>query len=285
MSNLSHISRDQLQSRRQTLRRQRRRLIGQVLWQFFALSGLTTAIFWGTTRPIWLIQNADQIQVRGNEILSDQAIQSLLPIDYPQPLLKVEPEQLAEDLQNRAPLRSAKVSRQLLPPRLNVQVQERQPVAVVMPVSETSSDAKGIAFLPAGLIDAEGAWMPKSSFLLSDSSLDLPPLRLRGLQPQYRQYWPQVYEKIRQSPVLVHELDWQDPSNLVLQTELGVVYLGPFTPELGEQLATLDKMRNLPEQLDDTEVAHIDLTNPSLPSISVINDEETPRGDIPEEEL
>lgn len=285
MSDLSHISRDQLQSRRQTLRRQRRRLIGQVLWRFLALSGLTTAIFWGTTRPIWLIQNPNQIIVGGNEMLSDKTIQDLIPLDYPQPLLKVEPEGLAEQLQNRAPIVSAKVSRQLLPPRLIIQVQERQPVAVVLPVSVTSSEAKGIDFLPAGLIDAEGAWMPQSSFLLSDRSLDLPELRLQGLQTQYRQYWPQVYEKIRQSPVKVYELDWRDPSNLVLQTELGVVYLGPFTPELGQQLATLDKMRNLPEQLEDTGVAHIDLTNPSAPSISVVNDQENPLGDAPEEEL
>ena len=83
---------------------------------FLALSGLTTAIFWGTTRPVWLIQDSNQINVSGNKLLSDQTIQDLLPIDYPQPLLKVEPEQLAEQLHNRAPLVSVDISRQLLPP-------------------------------------------------------------------------------------------------------------------------------------------------------------------------
>lgn len=284
MSDLSQISRDQLHVRRQTLRRQRRHLIGQVLWRFVALSGFTTAIFWGTTRPVWLIQDPGQINVRGNELLSDRTIQNLIPLQYPQPLLKVEPEQLAEQLQNRAPIVSAEVSRQLLPPRLNVRVQERQPVAVVLPVSEISPEAKGINFLPAGLIDAEGAWMPKSSFLLADGAQHLPTLRLRGMQSQYRQYWPQVYATLSQSPVKIHEIDWRDPSNLILQTELGVVYLGPFTPALDQQLATLDKMRNLPEQLKDTEVAHIDLTNPSIPSISVVNDGETPQGETGEAE-
>jgi cell division protein FtsQ len=270
MSNLANISRDQLQSRRQTLRRQRRYLIGQVLWRFLALSGLTTAIFWGTTRPVWLISHSGQINVKGNQLLSDRTIQELIPLDYPQPLLKVQPEQLAEQLQNRAPIVSAEVSRQLLPPRLNIQVQERLPVALVLPVEANSNTARGIDFLPTGLIDAQGAWMPKSSFLLSDSTIELPQLRLRGLQAQDRRYWPQVYDQVRQSPVKIHEIDWRDPSNLVLQTELGVVYLGPFTPELAQQLTTLDKMRNLPEQLGNTEVAHIDLTNPSAPSISVV---------------
>ena len=41
-------------------------------------------------------------------------------------------------------------------------------------------------------------------------------------------------------------------------------------------------MRNLPEQLEDTEVAHIDLTNPSIPSISVVNDDGTEPTESPE---
>ena len=281
MTDLSNISPNQLRTRRQTLRRQRRHLIGKVLWRFLALTGLTTAIFWGTTRPIWLIQDASQINVTGNELLSDKTLQDLIPLDYPLPLLKVEPERLADQLQNRAPLVSVHVSRQLLPPRLNVQVQERQPVALVLPVDETSLQAKGVDFLPTGLIDAEGAWMPKSSFLLVNSTTDFPDLRLRGLQSQYRRYWPQVYEKIRQSPINIYEIDWRDPGNLTLQSELGIVYLGPFTPKLDQQLATLDKMRNLPEQIEDTEVVHIDLTNPSMPSISVVNDGSTPGAESP----
>ena len=60
MTDLSNISRDQLSARRQTLRRQRRHVIAKVLWRFLALSGLTTAIFWGTTRPVWLIQDSNQ---------------------------------------------------------------------------------------------------------------------------------------------------------------------------------------------------------------------------------
>lgn len=282
MSNLSSISREHLQTRRHTLRRQRRHFIGKVIWRFLALSGLTAGVFWGTTRPVWLIQDSSQINVSGNTLLSETTVHELIPLDYPQPLLKVEPEHLANQLQNRAPIVSAKISRQLLPPRLNVEIQEREPVALVLPVGEASVQAKGIDFLPAGLIDAEGAWMPKSNFLLAEGNLELPQLRLRGLQSQYRKHWPQVYEQIRQSPVKIHEIDWRNSSNLVLQTELGVVYLGPLTPNLGQQLTTLDKMRNLPDQLDDREVAHIDLTTPSMPSISIVNNGDAPQGEFSE---
>lgn len=106
-------------------------------------------------------------------------------------------------------------------------MQERVPVAVVLPAGNEENGGDG-QFLQAGLIDAQGAWMPKTSFSLSDRNL--PTLRLRGLQPQYQRYWPQIYETIRSSPVAIREIDWHDPSNLILHTDLGVVYLGAYTP-------------------------------------------------------
>lgn len=272
MADVSPVSRDQLRARRKHLRRQRRLTLGQSLWRVLALSGLTVGIFWGATRPIWLLRGPHQITVTGNQLISDETLQTLVPLDYPLPLMKVETEVIAQQLRQRAPIVQAEVTRQFLPPRLNIQVQERVPVAVVLPVGN-DGNASDAPFLQAGLIDAQGAWMPKTSFSLSDRHL--PTLRLRGLQPQYQRYWPQIYETIRSSPVAIHEIDWHDPSNLVLHSDLGVVYLGAYTPDLERQLATLDRMRNLPEQIGESQVAHIDLSNPDRPSL-LLSESATP---------
>ncbi|MBE9139780.1 FtsQ-type POTRA domain-containing protein [Nodosilinea sp. LEGE 07088] len=268
MTRVSSLSRDTLQTRRQSLRRRRRVLIIQVLWRFWALSGLTAAIFWGVTRPVWLIHTPRQINVTGNHLLSDEMVQSLMPLSYPQPLMKVEPEVLARQLRDRGPIVTATVTRQLLPPRLNVHVQERVPVAIVEPGD--SAEGTHTQYLQAGFLDAHGAWMPLSSFGLGSASPQLPTLEIRGIQPQYQRYWPQIYETISTSPVAISELNWHDPNNLVLETALGTVYLGPYSPALGQQLATLDKMRNLPSQLAAAEVARIDLSNPNAPSVAVV---------------
>ncbi|MEA5450977.1 FtsQ-type POTRA domain-containing protein [Leptolyngbya sp. CCNP1308] len=269
MTRVSSLSRDELKTRRKSLRRRRRVSISQALWRFWALSGLTAAIFWGATRPVWLLHSPNQINVTGNELLSDEMVQSLVPLSYPQPLMKVEPEVLARQLRDRAPITAVEVTRQLLPPRLNVHVQERVPVAVVLPVGKANStDAQ---YLQAGFLDAHGAWMPLASFGLGTASPQLPTLQLRGIQPHYQRYWPQIYETIVGSPVAITEIDWHDPNNLVFETALGTVYLGPYSPELEQQLATLDKMRNLPDHLAESEVARIDLSNPDAPSIAVVD--------------
>ncbi|WP_035987790.1 cell division protein FtsQ/DivIB [Leptolyngbya sp. KIOST-1] len=269
MTRVSSLSPDELRNRRKSLRRRRRISISQALWRFWALSGLTAAIFWGATRPVWLIHGPEQINVNGNHLLSDEAVQTLVPLQYPQPLMKVEPEILARQLRDRGPIVSAEVTRQLLPPRLNVRIEERVPVAVVLPVGngDRSTDTQ---YLQAGFLDAHGAWMPLTSFGLGSASPQLPTLQLRGIQPQYQRYWPQIYETISSSPVAITEIDWHDPNNLVLETALGTVYLGPYSPELEQQLATLDRMRNLPQQLANTEVARIDLSNPNAPSVAVV---------------
>ena len=269
MTRVSPLSRDDIQARRKTLRRQRRISISQVLWRFWALSGLTVAIFWGATRPMWLLHSPNQINVTGNQLLTDEMVQSLVPLQYPQSLMQVEPEVLARQLRDRGPLVSAEVTRQLLPPRLNVRVQERVPVAMVLPTGK-GDRTTGTQYLQAGFLDAHGAWMPLASFGLGNASPQLPTLQLHGIQTQYQRYWPQIYETISSSPVAITEIDWQDPNNLVLETALGTVYLGPYSPELEQQLATLDKMRNLPDQLTDTEVARIDLSNPDVPSVAVV---------------
>jgi cell division protein FtsQ len=227
-------------------------------------------MIWAVSQPIWLIRSPREIQVRGNQLLSDSLLQDLVPLDYPQSLLEVQPETIARQLLQRAPLLGVEVDRQLLPPGLKVTVQERVPVAVVLSAQPGDDEPQ-----PHGLIDAQGAWMPITSFGLGPTAKQLPGLQVHGLQPQYKRYWPQVYATIHRSPVAIQSIDWSDPSNLVLATDLGVVHLGPYSPELEQQLAMLDKMRNLPDHMQSAEVAYIDLSKPNQPAIS-LNDAPVP---------
>lgn len=268
MTNLSSVSPNELRERRQSLRRQRRVHLLRGFWQVLALSGLTAGLFWVATRPLWLIKGADQVEVSGNQLLSDRAIQSLISLDYPQSLLKVEPGEIAQQLQAKAPITDATVTRQLFPPKLEVHIQERVPVAVAVP--PTDATMAPASYIQVGLLDSDGAWMPQSSFTFEGKLPKLPTLKVRGMQEQYRPYWPKVYKAITQSPVAVSELDWQDPTNLILHTELGIVHMGPYPDRFEEKLATLDQMRNLTRQFDRKRLAYIDLTNPTQPSIQVM---------------
>ncbi|MGE5657352.1 MAG: cell division protein FtsQ/DivIB [Actinomycetota bacterium] len=281
MASIASVSQTELGRRRQQLRRQRRQKSAQAIWQTVAVSSLAGSLAWAIAQPIWLIEKPQQVSVAGNHLLSDQTVTSLLRLSYPQSVWNIQPEVLAKQLEASGPIAKASVTRNLFPPALTVEVQERRPVAIAL-------ESKANQSQQVGWLDANGFWMPLESYTTVERSLAvaeqqqptaartsassstppaMPSLKIIGKAEQYRPYWPEFYQVLSQSPVKVFEIDWQDPGNLILTTELGKVHLGPYSPQLPEQLHTLDRMRQLPKQLETRTIAYIDLKNPSTPLV------------------
>ena len=263
----------ELARRRQYLRARRRFTFYKTAWRSLAVLGFAGGMIWLATSPIWLIRSPDQIAVSDNQVLSDKNIQDLLPVPYPQSLLKVDPDSLALSLESHAPIESAVVSRRLVPPGLHVRVRERVPVAVVLP--DTTKPIKSIASQPQpfkepGLVDADGNWMPRNSFQELGAAAGPPALTVKGMRENYRSSWHAMYESIRRSPVKIAAVDWTRPSNVVLYSELGQVHVGPYGKNFDAQLAALDQMRSLHSEINPKQVAFIDLQDPEHPIVETL---------------
>ncbi len=256
MTYISTPSDERLSSRRLELRHRRRQRFLEATWRTILLSGFAGGLIWGATQPIWVLTRPDQIEVIGNKMLSDQAVRGLLPLTYPQSLLRLQPQQLARDLEAVSSIQSATVTRRLLPPGLTVTIQERRPVAVAIQGNET------------GFVDARGGWIPASAY---PATGEMPPPRLRviGLNDHLRLLWPDLYSQIQRSPVQVSEIDWRDEHNLILKTELGTVHCGAYGPDFGAQITTLDRMRGLSARVAADTLDYIDLRNPRAPAIAL----------------
>lgn len=278
MANIASVSQAQISNRRQQLRRARRIKFFQDLWRSLMVGGMASGLIWAITLPDWVIRQPEQIGIEGNEFLSTQAIRSLLPLSYPQSLLRVEPQAIAEVLEDAAPIARATVTRQLIPPGLTIQVQERQPVAIAQGIALAAQGQTQVTSEP-GFLDERGVWMPQSSYHSLKANVELPTLQVRGQNEYYRPYWSQVYQVINHSPVKVLEIDWRNPANLILKTELGNVHLGSDSSQLAEQLAVLDRMRQLPTHLQQSQIAYIDLKNPDRPVIQMRMPSETSEPD------
>ncbi|MEO0540493.1 MAG: FtsQ-type POTRA domain-containing protein [Cyanobacteria bacterium P01_A01_bin.105] len=265
-------SQQSLRQRRTDLQKQRRIKFLQRLCRSAVIGGLTVATVTASISPRWQLHSPEQVHISGNQLLSDDALQTMLGVDYPQPLLKIKPEVLETHLLEQGPIAEAIVSRRLFPPGLNVRVQERHPVAVALPDTDTpvTSVETIQPFSQKGLLDDSGYWMPYQSFSQIADSFTLPKLEIQGMKAAYQPHWPGLYAQIKESPVLIHALDWRSPSNLILHTELGVVHLGPYGQSFSTQLVALDKMRDLPNQFNIEKIAFIDLRNPDHPAIEIL---------------
>ncbi|MFS8117013.1 MAG: cell division protein FtsQ/DivIB [Microcoleus sp.] len=278
MASFGAVSQTELGRRRQELRRLRRVRSAAVVWQTLAASAMAAGLLWWISQPAWWISRSEQVKVEGNQWLSDKAVRSLVPLSYPQSLWGIQPQALAEKLESTGPIAKAKVTRNLFPPSLTIEVAERLPVAVAQPtaVLRSNSDREKV-----GWLDARGGWMPSESYSAvrsANSSIgpgssptqpqhSLPTLKVIGPLEVYRASWPKFYQGLSGLTVKVLEIDWQNPNNLILKTEIGTVHLGPYSARTIEQLQVLDRMRQLPKQLSSSKIAYIDLKNPASPIV------------------
>jgi cell division protein FtsQ len=282
------LSRSELSQRRKQLRHQRRMRLLKSSWRFLSVAALAGGVIWGATQPAWVIRRSDQVKIEGNHFLSAQTVRSLLPIPYPQSVFRTQPQEIIAVLKAKAPIADATVERQLFPPGITVKIRERNPVAIVLqqppkPGLESKADPaegdkagetdKGPSPAKApdsqSLLDENGMTLSMKSYTALKQNLELPKLKVIGNPDLYRQNWAGFYQALRRSPVKVEQVDWRNPSNLILQTELGGVHLGLYSDRLPDQLKALDRMRQLPNKIARDQIAFIDLSKPDVPALQL----------------
>ncbi|WP_225913866.1 cell division protein FtsQ/DivIB [Leptolyngbya ohadii] len=289
------VSSAQIAARRRKLRHQRRLQVFRVSWQLLMVGGLTAGLIWVVSLPDWMLRSASQVKVEGNESLSAETIRGLLPIAYPQFLLTLKPQSIVNQLELQAPIAEATVTRRLFPPGLTIRIQERNPVAIVyggsvnsgiaasstnpanpgstpapIPNSIPGSPAPGSSaeLKPTTFLDERGTVIPYDKYMALRGSRPLPTLKVIGIQQdQQRKDWAVLYQQVSQSPVKVFEIDWREPGNMILRTEMGTVHLGAYGSQFSKQLQTLDRMRYLSQKIEVGDIAYIDLRNPDMPRI------------------
>ncbi|NJK47227.1 FtsQ-type POTRA domain-containing protein [Candidatus Gracilibacteria bacterium] len=258
MADLASVSSNQLKNRRQDLQNQRRFRALQAVWRFIAIAGMAGGLLWILTLPHWTIGKESQVIIEGNRLLSGERIRQLLPLSKSHSVWQLPTQQILTRLEATPPIANAQITRQIFPPKLIVEITEREPVAVA------------ISDRDVGFVDEQGIFIPKNFYDGGDKNWQPPTLKVIGYDPLYRQHWTQLYKSIGRSPIAVKEIDWHNPSNLILKTEMGVIYFGAYNKELFlKQLSVLARMQKLPSRVSAGQITYIDLTNPDLPTVQL----------------
>lgn len=254
--------------------------------------GLAAGMVWVIAQPNWVIRQAEQVTIEGNRFLATQTIRSILPIQYPQSLMKIQASEISQALTTKAPIAEVTVERHLFPPSLVIKVREREPVAQVFlstnptnpaqpkdakkppdksgeKPAEESIEKSALADRPYGFLDENGMLLPLESYSNLTQDMKMPDLKVIGDPDLYRRQWNALYPIVRRSPVKIDLIDWQNFSNLKLKTELGMVHVGSLGRLFPSQVRALDKMRQLPNRLPPAQIDYIDLRNPSAPMVQL----------------
>lgn len=300
---------DQILDRRKQLKRQRQSQQFKTGWRTLITLAITLSLGWAISRPDWKLRQPEQVTIVGNQQIATQAIAKLLPLSYPISLIRLDPQQISTALKDHAHLETVVVSRRLFPPRIQVAVQERPPVAITicdrctLQLNPNTPNSLQIGPANVWLIDAQGIALPIYTYpQLETSQKNLPNLTLDNyfsplptteaaasqtearpenvtpmtLDQAKQNAWQTAYPILQnsttldpKSPVHLSRMDWKNTEKLSAQTKLGTVHFGRFSDALPEQLNALNKLRDLKTQIDLEEIVHIDLQNPQKPDLKM----------------
>ena len=298
MPDIAPVTRNELQQRRRQLKTNRRNRLLQTSWRSVVVLGLAAGTVWIILQPNWVIRRSQEVKIEGNRFLSTQSIRSLLPIQYPQSLLRIQSSQISDALTTKAPIAEAVVERHLFPPGLVIKVREREPVAQAIYGSggkPAQSDPKSVvngeqgkatdesnsstnsnsgkaatdSTPPDAFLDENGMILPIKSYADLNQGIKFPDLKILGNPDVYRDQWTSFYPTLRRSPVRIQSIDWQNPANIRIKSEMGWVHLGAFGRTFALQIRSLDKMRQLPKRLPPEQIDYIDLRNPNNPILQL----------------
>lgn len=242
--------------RRQKIRRQNQCRFWLDIWQTLASGGATVSLGWLLLHPMWWVKKNEQITIYTEGLLTETKVRELLSLEQPQPLWQLSPTVLTEKLHQQAIVAQVRVRRQAFPSRVEVWVRERHPVAVLVPPSQ-------------GFLDPDGNQLSAEYAPILRKLKRYPELRVQGWHPTQKSLWPQVYQAVIGSPVRVTSINWENPGDIRLQTELGLIRLGGDLHQLPAQLTALDRLRNLPRQVPLQRIAAIDLSDPQSPLVEL----------------
>ena len=250
----------QLERRRALRRQKRKELLGNI-WRTVALLLLSGSLGWLLLRFGWMLEGTSQVVVLGNSGLAPERVAEAGEFSFPKPLLEINPAQLERQLKRDLPVESVRVRRLIVPARLEVQMQARNPVA-----KATRLIPGGIAL---GLVDSEGYWIEP------DPSVSLPPPTTSVVVEGWtRSRQDVIATLLREQSLLDNKLERivlrSDGAILLRCENLGDIDLGRNIALLDRQILVIEQLsQNLPKALISGEDSLIDLSNPDRPEIQL----------------
>ncbi|MBM5823952.1 MAG: FtsQ-type POTRA domain-containing protein [Cyanobacteria bacterium M_surface_10_m2_119] len=248
--------------RRRQLRQQQRQERLRNAWRMLVLLALAGGLGYGLLRQGWVLRGPDQVEVQGSRQVTAADVIKAANLRFPQPLLTLDPRRLGSDLSAALPVEDVQVSRLMAPPRLRVELLDRQPVA--------RAERRNSSGLELGYVDRLGNWMSaRQGQGLRTSASDQ--LLVQGWQPRHRTALTQVLLHSKELAGDLRRIRFDPSGSLWVESaSLGNVRLGPSDSQLERRLQVLSHLVTvLPAQLKGKRPHTIDLTDPNQPELAL----------------
>jgi cell division protein FtsQ len=248
--------------RRKEQRLQRRRERLRQLWRIVVLVTVSAGLGYLLLRQGWTLRDPGEVEVLGSTVVSRDQVITAAGLRFPQPLMTLNPRLVARELMGALPVEQVKVSRLMLPPRLRVELKDREAVARALRRTERGPET--------GFVDGGGNWISMRQHQGVRSKDDLS-LLVVGWNASQRAVLARLLEERGVLGPDLREIRFEPDGSLWLVTSrLGQVRLGPPDARLDRRLEVVAHLgRTLPPRLKGAPPRLIDLSDPEQPEISL----------------
>ncbi len=250
--------------RRRQLRLQRRAERLRNLWRLLLLSAAAAGLGYGLLRQGWTLRTPEQVDVRGSQRVDRTQVIRAAGLTFPLPLLGLDPRRLRAELAAALPVEQVQVQRLMLPPRLRIELVDREAVA--------RAERRGAGGLEQGYVDRFGSWISRTQQLGGTlRGKPEPTVRVLGWQERYRAPLSQVLARRDALGSPLQEIRFEPTGTLWLVTgSLGQVRLGPPDDQLGRRLDVMKHLSaQLPARVRGRQLQSIDLSDPDQPELGL----------------
>lgn len=222
---------------------------------------LAGGLGYGLLRQGWVLQGPGQIEVSGSTQISRDQVIRAAELRFPQPLLGLQPKRLDARLRATLPIERVSVSRLMLPPRLRIELVDREAVA-----RAERHTSQGIE---RGYVDRLGYWIvnrPDNGIRIKGNFS----LKVVGWNERHRPALKMLLAERKRLGSGLREVRFDPAGRIWLETaELGPIRLGPGDEQLPRRLEVAKTlMDSLPARMKGRQPRLIDLSDPEQPELS-----------------
>jgi len=200
------------------------------------------------------------IDLSGVEFISIKDIIENTSLQLPRRLIHIQTKLIERELKQNISLKQVSVTRQILPFRLKIDMQAREPVAYAEKI-ELDNRTKGF-------IDADGVFIDRKYFDLKKKAIF--PIKVLGWQEEYKHFISSIINNYRNIDDL--EVININPGGFLILEEknLPKIYLGYETQDIKIKLNLISDIKNqLKKQKIQKNFKSLDLTDPNNPRLKV----------------
>ncbi len=257
----SPIGTNPREARRRELHLQRRNEQLTNLWRSLLFSSITYSLGFLVIKNGWSSINVAQIHVNGSSTIKSISIVDASGLNFPKPLFSINPKQLEASLIEELPLKNVSIRRRLIPPRLEIEVIERKPIAF--------ADRRGPKGKEKGMIDKNGYWMP-----IRMATKTNPPTKdiyVEGWMPSHQSWISIILKNQEKLGSPLKKIIISPNGEIILKTkDFEMIYLGSTSNYIKEQIRALYKLsNNLPENFLKQTGTILDIRDPSRPEFQI----------------